>query len=94
MKWMNVHLKKTGDGGKNFHLKKKQVRRVKAGEELTCDYGYDPNNQVILYLLSFILYQQPSDPYHILCHPPLSSLSLQQVPQWFRCLWEKEQGTL
>ena len=24
------------------------MSEVKAGEELTCDYGYDPSNQVII----------------------------------------------
>ena len=37
------------------------MRRVKAGEELTCDYGYDPNNQVIsnnnqVIFIIFIIY--------------------------------------
>ena len=34
---------------------KNKVRGVKAGEELTCDYGYDPNNQVILIIIVMII---------------------------------------
>ena len=33
----------------------KQMRAVKAGEELTCDYGFDPNNQVIIIIIKFIV---------------------------------------
>ena len=35
--------------------RKNKVRGVKAGEELTCDYGYDPNNQVILIIIVMII---------------------------------------
>ena len=31
------------------------MRAVKAGEELTCDYGFDPNNQVIIIIIKFIV---------------------------------------
>ena len=60
----------------------KQMRAVKAGEELTCDYGFDPNNQVIIIIIKFIV-----TIYRFF-------LYLQLVPPWFRRLWEKEQGAL
>ena len=31
------------------------MRAIKAGEELTCDYGYDPNSQVILIIIAIII---------------------------------------
>ena len=56
------------------------MRAVKAGEELTCDYGFDPNNQVIIIKFIVTIYR--------------FFLYLQLVPRWFRRLWEKEQGAL
>ena len=38
-----------------WHGNKNKVRGVKTGEELTCDYGYDPNNQVILIIIVMII---------------------------------------